>query len=422
MIRVLHIAVLVLLCLAGMFCSCVLLREHIHGGGGQDWFARVCGESGEAGVSNCDRVIRSSWGVVLGKPTAYWGVAYYLGLMVWFLLVGRPSPDRRFWHWVPTLVTLGGAVISVALVIMLYTRFEKPCPWCLAAHAVNSVLVVATLLAWPRRVAPAAAAAEVPTPVAPPKRHPTFRLAIAVMALAVMTDAYFWRGVVINRWVSKMLFTTYQLNPRHDIPTPATELGDVGDPSKGELTVVVFTDFECGNCARFSEALERNYGPLFDRPLRTVFKHYPYCSDCNPYVARRTHPAACQAARAAEAARIQGGLAGFRKAHALLLASAESNELGTLDVRQLAASLNLDPDRFVADMASEPVAQRIRDDVELAHRLGVRATPAVFINGKEVPEEAHLEKDFWTTLARRSRAATTSAPAEGSPSIPAFGG
>jgi uncharacterized membrane protein len=419
MIRVLHIAVLVFLCLAGMFCSCVLLHEHIHGGGGQDWFARVCGESGEPGVSNCEKVIHSDWGMVRGKPTAYWGIAYYLGLIVWFLLVGRPSPDRRYWHWVPTLVTLGGAAISVALVVMLYTRFEKPCPWCLAAHAVNGAVLVTTLLLWPRRVAPAAEGA---TPVVSPRRHPTFRLVVATIALAVLADAYFWRGVYHQLWIRRMLVSTYLLNPRHDLALLDDEVERVDDGSDGGLTVVVFTDFECGNCARFSAAMEKNYGPLFDHRLRTVFKHYPYCNDCNPYVARRTHPAACQAARAAEAARIQGGLAAFRRAHASLLASAASNELGTLDVRQLATSLNLDPDRFVADMASEPVAQRIRDDVELAHRLGVRATPAVFINGREVPEEAHLEKEFWTTLARRSHAAATSAPADGSPSIPAFGG
>ena len=52
-----------------------------------------------------------------------------------------------------------------------------------------------------------------------------------------------------------------------------------------------------------------------------------------------------------------------------------------------AKQIGLDVERFKRDMASEQVAQRIFLDGKRGRSLGVRGTPTVFLNGREVPFE-----------------------------------
>ena len=47
-----------------------------------------------------------------------------------------------------------------------------------------------------------------------------------------------------------------------------------------------------------------------------------------------------------------------------------------------ALELNLDIDRLHADIASDEVIQKVRNDQRGGNASGVRSTPAVFINGR----------------------------------------
>ncbi|MFY0535101.1 DsbA family protein [Nannocystis pusilla] len=58
--------------------------------------------------------------------------------------------------------------------------------------------------------------------------------------------------------------------------------------------------------------------------------------------------------------------------------------LGRRTYAAIARELGLDEARFLADLDSAEVAQVVRDDLVYARRLGLDATPAIFVNGRYV--------------------------------------
>ena len=105
--------------------------------------------------------------------------------------------------------------------------------------------------------------------------------------------------------------------------------------------MVVYADFECPFCA----ALELR---LRELPLRVAFRHFPV---------RSSHPRAWPAARAAEAAGLQGR---FWEMHDALFA--DQGRLEDPHLWERAERLGLDVARFDADRRSEPVEARIAAD------------------------------------------------------------
>ena len=63
--------------------------------------------------------------------------------------------------------------------------------------------------------------------------------------------------------------------------------------------------------------------------------------------------------------------------------------------------MHLDADRLLSDMRSEIVEQVIESDIALARTLGVRGTPAMFLDGRRIT--ALCQGDvFWTAIAESS--------------------
>ncbi len=91
------------------------------------------------------------------------------------------------------------------------------------------------------------------------------------------------------------------------------------------------------------------------------------------------HPRACEAARAAEAARRQGKFWPF---HDGLYASELDASEATL--QQIAQEAGLNLKRFEADRRAPTTMAKVKSDIELGSRLGVNGTPTVFLNGRRV--------------------------------------
>ena len=50
--------------------------------------------------------------------------------------------------------------------------------------------------------------------------------------------------------------------------------------------------------------------------------------------------------------------------------------------------IGLDMNRYQNDLNSDQVAERILNDGKRGHSMGVKGTPTVFLNGREVPFES----------------------------------
>jgi protein-disulfide isomerase len=117
----------------------------------------------------------------------------------------------------------------------------------------------------------------------------------------------------------------------------------------------------------------------FGDKLQITFREFPLAP---------AHQHAIAAASAAEAAGLQGK---FWQMHDLLYEH-QNDWKDKFDVRPIfegyAQQIGLDLDRYKRDVAGEAVAQRIFLDKKRGESLGVKGTPTVFLNGREVPFES----------------------------------
>lgn len=164
---------------------------------------------------------------------------------------------------------------------------------------------------------------------------------------------------------------------------PFVELDVAGLPSKGpddaKVTVVEFADYQCPHCKRASEVLDR-IAARYPNDVRVVFADFPI----NPSGISRevAHGAAC--------ADRQGR---FWAYHDRAFARQESLDAGA--VAALAVAAGLDATAFESCMASPFPAERVAQGEGEARRLGLRATPTLFLNGRRL----HLH-DLESELAR----------------------
>lgn len=147
--------------------------------------------------------------------------------------------------------------------------------------------------------------------------------------------------------------------------------------SRGEpdapVTLEEFGDFQCPPCASvasFIDELTKEYQPH----LRVIFRNFPL----------PMHKNAAPAALAAEAAGLQGH---YWEMHDLLYReqSVWSNADNVRDLFDAyAGMLGLNHDQFKKDMDGEKAKALVDSDQGRGNSLGVKATPTIFINNREL--------------------------------------
>ena len=154
---------------------------------------------------------------------------------------------------------------------------------------------------------------------------------------------------------------------------PAHTLG----PANAPVQLEEFGDFQCPPCGMFHPILEQMHEEFGDK-LRITFREFPLVP---------AHQHAVAAASSAEAAGLQGK---FWEMHDLLYEH-QAEWKDKMDVGPIfegyAKQIGLNIERWKKDVGSEQIAQRIFLDGKRGHSMGVKGTPTVFINGREVPFE-----------------------------------
>ena len=160
------------------------------------------------------------------------------------------------------------------------------------------------------------------------------------------------------------------------------------------ITLEEFADFECPSCAYFQPTLKEIKTVYGDR-VRIVFRQYPL----------QMHPKAYDAARAAEAAGMQGK---FWEMHDILYEKqkdwSKSADHRT-DFENYAKSLGLNTEKFRTDMVGMPASNRVSLDKQRGDYVGIRATPSIFLNGRlltaDEMQTAKLREAIENVLAGR---------------------
>ncbi len=164
------------------------------------------------------------------------------------------------------------------------------------------------------------------------------------------------------------------------------ERDHIRGPRDALVTLLEYGDFECPFCGR-AEPIVRELLSNFGDDLSYVWRHLPL---------NDVHSSAQLGAEAAEAAAAQGS---FWEMYDLLLAHQDAITLQ--DVRDYAAQLGLDDERFWHELRHRDYAPRIAEDIASADASGVSGTPTFFINGRR--HQGAYDIDTLTAIVRSAR-------------------
>jgi len=235
------------------------------------------------------------------------------------------------------------------------------------------------------------------------KRALPFLLILAVLGVAVCAALYLKRS---DTDTPTARFETpavpANVSPNSSVPRATPAVAELGadpphaeGPADAQVLIEEFGDFQCPPCALLHPVLktmEKEFGPR----LRVIFREFPLVP---------AHEHALSAARAAEAAGLQGK---FWQMHDLIYTNQASWKTA-FDVRPIfeeyATRIGLNLERYRQDLTSEAVQNRIFLDGKRARALGVKGTPTVFMNGREVPFES-LEPTKFRPLIQAEIAAS----------------
>lgn len=187
----------------------------------------------------------------------------------------------------------------------------------------------------------------------------------------------------------------------------------IGDsPVKGDanapVTIVEFSDFECPFCARFFEEtlplIRENY--INTGKVKFVYKDFPL----------NIHENAQKAAEAARCVREQRGDDGFWLMHDKLYKN--QDKLSLENFKKWAREIGVSGAKFDKCLEDGTYADEVKEDFEYGQELGVRGTPAFFINGKLVSGAqpySVFEQMINAELGTASTSSSPAATATGSP-------
>lgn len=142
------------------------------------------------------------------------------------------------------------------------------------------------------------------------------------------------------------------------------------------ITLMEYGDYAAPSGKQAAPML-RALGARFGDELRFAFRHFPIAD---------AHPLALSAAVAAEAAGAQDR---FWPMHDRIYGSEFGLEPRAL--RRFARDLDLDLDRYDADVAGGALVAHIFEDFNSGTRSGVNGTPTFFINGARLDWDFQLE-------------------------------
>lgn len=150
----------------------------------------------------------------------------------------------------------------------------------------------------------------------------------------------------------------------------------MGDNSKN-ISVVEFLDPECESCAIYSTVVKRLYKEYYG-DIQIVVKYLD------------NHKNSRFTIQILEAARVQGKyeevLDMMFEKHSLWASHYSSVDKPELLWQFLKEISDLDIDKLKEDMKNPKIDEIIKQDREDANALGVRGTPTIFVNGKQLQE------------------------------------
>jgi protein-disulfide isomerase/uncharacterized membrane protein len=416
---------------------------------------QVCGEGEEGG---CDKVNQSAYAAGFGVPLAAIGLFFYLSLIV-LMTLGLLAPEVRDSAAAVSLVLLLIAlVMDVGLLALQAVAIKAFCKLCLLTYVLNAGailvlsparralgalrglssqvegrLLLAGWVAGSLAVAAAVAGAQstltlrasargraligLPDGSAPASSSPASAATVQVQAAApgpaTLTptatavppggEAQHYKELAEKLQQTlddpQKLDQYFAAKASQEFDKAQMQSMDLTEaPSKGTanapVQVVEYFDYLCPFCRQLSAALDA-FLPQAGNRIVVYYKNYPLDQACNAQMKQTIHAGACWLAMGGICAGYQGKFAAYQGK----VMSTESHNPGPADVVRMATEAGLDATALEACINDPKTKQRLTAEIEEARRVGVQATPTLFINGKKLPRL----QDFVPTVDKEAQ-------------------
>ncbi len=324
---------------------------------------------------NCDVVIASKYGKILGISNSYYGIVTYSLILIFVLFYSiKGIPERKTFYSCMFGFSLFTSLFSIYLFAVSLLVIKALCLMCIGIYIINlSMLAIASHEVIKERLSPVRILYSQALVLL--RKHPLVSAFFVIISTSAIVFLYI-RDIRIEKreWRERYRDVLSGTAVVHNI-----KIGD--SPFRGsadaKITIVEFSDFQCPFCKNAHDVLEKIYSDYKDK-MRIVFKHFPLDNKCNILISRSIHANACNSAIASLCADEQGKFWEYNK-----ILFDNQKKLDYSNLIKLAEKVGLNGEEFKKClMLPGEKMQKIVSDIHQGYELGVRSTPTLFLNGK----------------------------------------
>ena len=326
---------------------------------------------------DCDGVARSSVSQFWGIPLAYWGILFYILML--FLTVVDKLKQVKFLKFLDVfkspmayIASIGTIAFGISMILAGLSLFKihKLCILCLITYFIDLTLALIASNGQFKLLVESFKQTILDFIAGAKQYTKTF---IVLLVIAISFFAY--SGITYN--FVPHVKRQKAIMKYHDIKfNPYRVKGNLLGVEKADVVIDLYSDYVCPICYMNNIMLHQAAKEFSN--IKIVHHNYPFDKECNPYITVNMHPNACFMAKAAIAARNQGN---YWEMSSLLYENQPKNEEAIL---KLADQLGFDKSKFLNDFNSKATEKEIERELQDAVKLGIDATPTMYINGEAV--------------------------------------
>ena len=326
---------------------------------------------------DCDGIAKTTESQFLGVPLAYWGMFFYLFVMVLlfadklkkiiifkFLEVFKNPLDYI------SLLGIFSFCISMILLCVSLLEIKKICVLCAFTYVLN--LLIGLIAIDYKNGGLVKAFKQSVTDFLDAIKNKAYLVALIIVILLVSGGlTYTSASEIFTPQVTQHRELMGFMNSKSNkYAVKGNILGD----KDGKFTVYIYTDYNCPFCGAYSMMFHKAAKEL--KGFRVVHVNLPLDTECNKYLKNPFHEGSCTMARYAIAAEKQERL--WAMDNKLF----EQQPTTEAQILAIAKGLKLDVERLKQDANSEEVYNELLRQIDDAHAKMVDATPSMIINGK----------------------------------------
>ncbi len=324
---------------------------------------------------DCDGVAKTTASQFLGIPLAYWGMFFYLFVLM--LLFVDKLKNIKFLNFLSVFkrpMSYISALGLISFAVSVYLAFDsvfilhKICILCFFTYILNTLIaLIATDFengGFIKSVKDSFV--DFIAGVKEYTLHFIIALLVGITFLTYTTMANPFTPQV-KKLKSIKTFLKMEVNPY------AVSGNNLGNPD-APIRVQLYSDFACPMCFAYNIMIHKavkELGNVYIEP-----HNLPLDRECNKYLRKQVHKNGCRYAKYAVAAKNQGK---YWDMSTLLFEHHPKNDEEAV---QLAKKIGLNINKFKQDIQSKETMKKITDDIDYAVSQGVVATPTIVIDGE----------------------------------------